>query len=56
MNVDYVENDGVEENLRAIRSNTNITADMVDINGKVNYMVHQSSSQYGFIRGAMNNV
>ena len=42
-----VENDSVEGNLRAIRSDKIITTEMVDSNGKVKCMVHQSSSQYG---------
>ena len=33
-----------------------MTADMVDSNGKVKCMVHQSSSQYGGIRSAINHV
>ena len=56
MNVSYVENDSAEEHLREIRSNNIITADMVDSNGKVECMVHQSSFQYGGIRSAINNV
>ena len=56
MNVAYVEKEFAEEHLRAIRSNNIITADMVDSNGKVKCMVQQSSSQYGGIRSAINNV
>ena len=41
MNVAYVEKDSTEDHVRAIRSNIIITADMVDINGKVKSMVHQ---------------
>ena len=36
-----MENDSAEEHLIAIRINIIITADMVDINGKVKSMVHQ---------------
>ena len=42
--------------MRAIRSNEIITADMVDSNGNVKCMVHQSSSQYGGIRSTINHV
>ena len=42
--------------MRAIRSNGIITADMVDSNGKVKFMVHQSSSNYGGTRSAINHV
>ena len=56
MNVAYVEKDNAEEHLRAIRSDGIITADMVDSTGKVKCMVHQSSSQYGGIRSAINHV
>ena len=56
MNVVHVENDSAEENLIVIRIEKYITADMVDNNGKVNYMVHQSSSQYGGIISAINHV
>ena len=41
MNTAYVEKDSAENHLKAIRSNTIITADIVDSNGKVNCMVHQ---------------
>ena len=46
MNVAYLENDIAEENLREIRSKVISTTDMVDSNGKVKCMVHQSSYQY----------
>ena len=54
--VSYMEKDSEEEHLRAIRSENIITADMVDCNGKVKCMVHQSSSQYGDIRSSINHV
>ena len=41
MNVAYVKKDSAEKHLIEIRSNRIITADMVDINGKVKSMVHQ---------------
>ena len=41
MNVAYVEKDIAEEHLIAIRSDKIITADMVDSNVKVKFMVHQ---------------
>ena len=41
MNVVYVENDSVEDHLRAIKINVIITAGMVERNGKVKWMVHQ---------------
>ena len=56
MNVPYVENDSAEDNLRAIRSNVTITVDMVNSNGKLKCMFHQSRSQYGGIRSAINPV
>ena len=56
INVSYVENDIAEEHLIVIWSDVIITADMVDSNGKVKYMVPQSSSQYGGIRSAINHV
>ena len=56
MNVASVENDSAEEHLRAIRINRMITADMVDSNVKLKCMVHQSSSQCGGIRIAINHV
>ena len=56
INVSYAEKDSAEDPLRAIRSNGIITADMVDSNGNVKCMVHQSSSQYGGIRSAINHV
>ena len=56
MNVAYVEKDIAEENLRTIRSNKIVTADMVDSNVKVKCMVHQSSSRYGGNRRAINRV
>ena len=56
MNVTYVENDSAEEHLRVIRSDKIITADMVDIYGKVKCTVHQSSSHYGGIRSAINHI
>ena len=55
-NVTYVENDIAEEHLRAIRSDEIITADMVDSNGNVKCMVHQSSSQYGGTRSAIDHI
>ena len=39
-----------------IGSNGIITVDIVDINGEVKCMVHQSSYQYGGIRSAINHV
>ena len=45
MNVDYVEKDSAEENLRSIRSDGIITAGMVNSNRNVNSMVHQSRYQ-----------
>ena len=54
MNVPYVEKNGAEDHLKAIRSNVIITVDMVDSNEKVKYMFHQSCSQYGGIRSAIN--
>ena len=56
MNVPYVEKDSAEEHLRAIRSKIIITVDIVDSNGKVKCMFHQSCSQYGGIRSAINHV
>ena len=56
MNVADVERESAEENLRAIRSNRNITADMVDRNGKMKCMFYQSNSQYGDIRISINHV
>ena len=56
MNVTYVEKDRTEEHLRAISSNVIITVDMVDSNGKVKFIFHQSRSQYGGIRSAINHV
>ena len=41
MKVTYVEKDGAEDELRAIRSEIIITVDMLDSNGKVKCMVHQ---------------
>ena len=56
MNVASVENYSAEEHLRSTRSNRIITTVMVDINVKLKCMVHQSSSQYGGIRIAINHV
>ena len=56
MNVAYVEKYSAEENLIAIRSDEIITAYMLESNVKVKCMVHQSSSQYGVIRSAINYV
>ena len=56
MNVSCVKKDSAEDRLRAIRRDIIIIADMVDINAKVKCMVHQSSSQYGGIRSAINHV
>ena len=56
MNVAYVEINSTEENLRVIRSNWIITADMVEINVKVKFMAHQSGYNYGGIRSAINHV
>ena len=42
--------------MRAIMRDIIISADMVDINSKVNSMVNQPSSQYGGIRSAINHV
>ena len=56
MNFANIEKESVEDHLRAMRSNEIITSDTVDINGKVHFMVHQSSSQYGGIRSAINHV
>ena len=56
MNVACVEKDSAEENLRVIRSTRIVTADMVDSNGKLKSVFHQSSSQYGGIRSAINHV
>ena len=55
MNIPYVENYSAEWHLRAIRGDESITADMVYSNGRVKCMVHQSSSQYGGIRSAINH-
>ena len=44
LNVAYVEKDSADENLIAIRGEKIITADMVDSNGEVKCIVHQSSS------------
>ena len=54
LNVAYMENDDVEEHLRAIESNKVINSDMVYSNGKVKFMVHKSSYQYGGIKSAIN--
>ena len=56
MNVPYVEKDSAEEHLRAIRSKIIITVDMMDSSGKLKCMFHQSCSQYGGIRSAINHV
>ena len=56
INVAYVEKDSVEGHFRAIRSDKIITTDMVDSNGNLEYMVHQSSSRYGDIRSAIDHV
>ena len=56
INVAYVEKDSAEEHLREIWSNIIITADMFGINGKVKFMVHQQTYQYGGIRSAINYV
>ena len=56
INVAYVEEDIVEERFRSIRRNIIITTYIMDSNGKVKCMVHQSSSQYGGIRSAINRV
>ena len=56
MNVSYVENDSAEDNLRAIRSETIITAGTMGSNVKIKCMVHQSISRYGCIRSAINHV
>ena len=42
--------------MRSIRTNGIVTVDMVDSNGKVECMVHQSSSWYGGIRININHV
>ena len=42
--------------MRATESDEIITTDMVDSNGRVKCMVHQSSYQYGGIRSAINHV
>ena len=55
-NVDYVEKDSAEENLKSISSDGTITAGMVESNGKLVFMVHQSSYQYGGIRSTTNHV
>ena len=56
MNVAHVETDSAEDNLKANISNGIINAYMVDSNGKVKCMVHQSSSQYEGTRGAISRV
>ena len=56
INVAYVEEDIVEERFRSIRRNIIITTYIMDSNGKVKCMVHQSSSLYGCIRSAINHV
>ena len=56
MNVAYVKKDSAEKHLIEIRSNRIITADMVYSNGKLKCVLHQSSSQYGAIRSAINHV
>ena len=56
INAAYVEKDSAEDNLRLIRSDGIITTDMVDSNGKVRCMVHQSSSQYEGIRSAIDPI
>ena len=56
MNVPYVEKDSAEEHLREIRSNVIITSDMVESNGNLKCMFHQSRYQYGGIRSAINHV
>ena len=56
MNVAYVEKDSAEEKLRAIRSDKIITSDMVDSNGKVKCIVHQSSSQHVGTKSSINHV
>ena len=56
MNVAYLERGSAYDHLRAIRSEKIITSDMVDSNGKVKCMVHQSSSQYGVIGSTISHV
>ena len=56
LNVAYVERGSKKDDLRSIRSNVIIDADMVNINGKVKCMVHQSSSQYKGTRSAIDHV
>ena len=56
MNVPYVEKDSTEEHLIAISSKVTITIDMLDRDGKLKCVFHQSSSQYGSIRSAINHV
>ena len=56
INVPYVDKYSVEENLRSININGVIHTDMVGSNGKVKCVFHQSSSQYGGIRSAINYV
>ena len=51
-----MKNDNVEEHLIEIRSNEIITVDMVESNGRVKCMVHQSRSQYEGIRSTINRV
>ena len=56
MNVVTVERESAEEYLIFIGSDDTISDDMVDSNGKVKLRVHQSASQYGGIRSAINHV
>ena len=56
INVVCVEKDSVESYLRVIRSTKIVTADMVDSNGKVSFMFHQSGSNYGGVRSAIRHV
>ena len=54
--VGYAEKDSAEEHLIVIRIDIFIISDMIDSNGKVKCMVHQSSYQCGGIRSAINHV
>ena len=50
MNVGYVEKDIAQEHLREIRYNGITTIDMLYSNGKVNFMVHQSSLHFSRVQ------
>ena len=56
INGTYVEKDSVEDHLRAISSNGIITIDMVQSNGNVKCVVHQSSYLQLVTRIATNTI